>query len=898
MSEMLINATQSSELRVAIVENGILQNLDIERSGVEQKKSNIYKGRISSIEPSLGAIFVDYGCERHGFLPLKEISKEYFLSEPTDPSNPDMRKLLKTGQELVIQVEKEERGNKGAALTTFISLAGAYLVLMPNSPKAGGISRRIEGTERDQLRDALNQLKVPEGMGLIVRTAGLGKGKEELEWDFNILLQYWEAVKQAAIEGPAPYLIHQEGDAMIRSIRENLRQEPTDLIIDDADCYQSARNYLDRVRPNFSDKLKLYSEKLPLFSQCQIEQQIERAYQREIRLRSGGSIVIDHTEALVSVDINSARATRGGNIEETALNINLEAAEEIARQLRIRDIGGLIVIDFIDMSPLANRMAVENCLRQSLRKDRARIQIGRISRFGLLEMSRQRIRSALTRSNLVTCPRCSGQGTIRSVESLAHSLVHLIQEQAAKAPQQHFLLQLPVDVATYMLNEKRDVLSELEQQNHTRVTIVANPAFATPHYHLKVTKESGDKGGARTPSYEMTYTPKIEAEHKKTRSQKTAVEPAVKQYLPTESAKKAKASGGILKKIAHLLFGAPTKKPAPTTTQRPSRNAGQQTQRRTQQSSSQRRYSGNRNRNRNQSTGKTGTGTNRRTGSGTNTRTNPRNSSSTSGSSSGQRRRPSNNQQRSNQQRSNTSAQSRQRQNRNPRSQQGSSANRRNPQTNANKTVEKSSATPPIAKESQKPVTPPIKATENTTVQNETIKQPSPTAFAKTFEVHSHLTQETPQKATGPDNTLKPTQPEQKTAPTAKPAEPMQKTETAPTAKPAEPMQKTETAPTAKPAEPMQKTETAPTAKPAEPMQKTQTAPTAKPAEPMQKTETAPAPRDARATEKSSNTPPENSSSADSQKATHAEIEHRLKKELQQHTTNKQSSDEDKETKE
>ena len=363
-------------------------DLDIERPDFQQKKANIYKGRISSIEPSLGAVFVDYGEERHGFLPLKEISREYFLTE-TDPNqeNIDIRSVLKLGQELVVQVEKEERGNKGAALTTFISLAGSYLVLMPNNPRAGGISRRVETDDREHLKEAFNQLKIPEGMGLIIRTAGVGRSKEELEWDLNVLLRYWEAVKQAAIARPGPYLIHQESDVIIRAIRDYLRQDMHEVIIDEAIAYERARHYVSQVRPDFLERLQLYTGFLPLFSRFHIEEQIENAYQREVHLPSGGSLIIDHTEALVAIDINSARATKGSNIEETAFNTNIEAAEEIARQLRIRDIGGLIVIDFIDMLQTSHQREVENCLRNALRQDRARIQISRISRFGVRNVS-------------------------------------------------------------------------------------------------------------------------------------------------------------------------------------------------------------------------------------------------------------------------------------------------------------------------------------------------------------------------------------------------------------------------------------------------------------------------------------------------------------------------------
>ncbi|MCB1827045.1 MAG: Rne/Rng family ribonuclease, partial [Coxiellaceae bacterium] len=512
MKRMLINATQPDELRVAITDDSLLIDLDIEHPGQEQKKSNIYKGKITSIEPSLGAVFVDYGSERHGFLPLKEVSREYFLSEVDNMEDIDIKQVLKEGQELVVQVEKEERGTKGAALTTFISLAGSYLVLMPNNPRAGGISRRIEGDERDHLKETIGKLDLPEGMGIIIRTAGVDKSAEELKWDLDVLLRYWEATKQAAVARPGPYLIHQESDVIIRAIRDYLRQDIEEIIVDEPACYERARNYLSQVRPDFANRLKLYSNHLPLFSRFQIEQQIEEAYQREVRLPSGGSMVIDITEALISIDINSARATKGGSIEETAHNTNLEAADEIARQLRIRDIGGLIVIDFIDMTVNKNQRDVENRLREALRFDRARIQIGRISRFGLLEMSRQRLRASLSKSTQITCPRCSGRGTIRGVESLALSVIHLIQEHASRANNVTLQVQLPVDTATYLLNEKRDVIKNIENHSQVEIVIVPNPHLVSPQYQIKEVK---DDQGRVTPSYQLAKMPKVDSPAKK-----------------------------------------------------------------------------------------------------------------------------------------------------------------------------------------------------------------------------------------------------------------------------------------------------------------------------------------------------------------------------------------------
>lgn len=562
---MLINATQLDEVRVAITADSKLIDLDIEIPGQEQKKSNIYKGIITSIEPSLGAVFVNYGSERHGFLPLKEISREYFLQDDISQEfeTVDINRVLKVGQELVVQVDKEERGTKGAALTTFISLAGSFLVLMPNNPRAGGISRRIEGEERDQLRETISQLSLPEGeMGLIVRTAGLGRAKEELEWDLKILLRYWEAIKQAAVAKPGPYLIHQESDVIIRAIRDYLRQDIEEILIDNEQSYQNACHYINQVRPQFIDLLKLYRDQLPLFSRFQIEQQIENAYQREVQLPSGGSLIIDQSEALVAIDINSARATRGASIEETALSTNLEAAEEITRQLRIRDIGGLIVIDFIDMTPIRNQREVENCLRNALKKDRARIQIGRISRFGLLEMSRQRLRSSLTRSTQITCPRCDGEGTIRSIESLGLSIIHLIQEQASKVKNIHFQLQTPVDLAIYLINEKREILRDIEKHYPVKITVIPNQYMETPLYQLKQIKinPASLKHGKGMPSYKLVKVFKTETPKKQ--EIKPLLEPVIRQFLPTEEAAQAvptlckTPSSGLFKRLMAKMFGA------------------------------------------------------------------------------------------------------------------------------------------------------------------------------------------------------------------------------------------------------------------------------------------------------------------------------------------------------
>ncbi|WP_343463259.1 ribonuclease E [Pantoea sp.] len=486
MKRMLINATQQEELRVALVDGQRLYDLDIESPGHEQKKANIYKGKITRVEPSLEAAFVDYGAERHGFLPLKEVSREYFPANYNAHGRPNIKDVLREGQEVIVQIDKEERGNKGAALTTFISLAGSYLVLMPNNPRAGGISRRIEGDDRTELKEALSALELPDGMGLIVRTAGVGKSAESLQWDLSFRLKHWEAIKKAADSRPAPFLIHQESNVIVRAFRDYLRQDIGEILIDNPKVLELARQHIAALgRPDFSSKIKLYTGEIPLFSHYQIESQIESAFQREVRLPSGGSIVIDSTEALTAIDINSARATRGGDIEETAFNTNLEAADEIARQLRLRDLGGLIVIDFIDMTPVRHQRAVENRLREAVRQDRARIQISHISRFGLLEMSRQRLSPSLGESSHHVCPRCSGTGTIRDNESLSLSILRLIEEEALKDNTKEVHAIVPVPVASYLLNEKREAVSAIEKrQGGVRAVIVPNEQMETPHYSV------------------------------------------------------------------------------------------------------------------------------------------------------------------------------------------------------------------------------------------------------------------------------------------------------------------------------------------------------------------------------------------------------------------------------
>lgn len=495
MKRMLINATQKEELRIALVDGQRLYDLDIERPGYEQKKSNIYKGKVTRIEASLEAAFVDYSAERHGFLPLKEIASEYFPDQSYSRGRPSIKDALYEGQEVIVQIDKEERGNKGAALTTFISLAGSYLVLMPNNPRAGGISRRIEGADRTELKVALSALKIPEGMGLIVRTAGVGKSVDSLQWDLSFRLQHWETIRKAAKSRHAPFLIHQESNVLVRAFRDYLRPDIGEILIDNPEILELAKKHITALgRPDFRSKIKLYSGNIPLFSYYQIESQIESAFQREVRLPSGGSIVVDSTEALTAIDINSARATRGCDIEETALHTNLEAAEDIARQLRLRDLGGLIVIDFIDMTPVRHHREVENRLRDAVHQDRARIQIGRISRFGLLEMSRQRLSPSLGESNHHICSRCGGTGTVRDNESLALSILRLIEEEALKENTKEVHAIVPIQVASYLLNEKRNAVSEIERcQAGVKAIIVPNNKMQTPHYSVLRVKKGDEK---------------------------------------------------------------------------------------------------------------------------------------------------------------------------------------------------------------------------------------------------------------------------------------------------------------------------------------------------------------------------------------------------------------------
>lgn len=557
MKRMLINATQPEELRVALVDGQWLYDLDIENRNREQKKANIYKGRITRVEPSLEAAFVDYGAERHGFLPLKEISREYFSKSSGDSDGRvKIKEVVKEGTEVIVQVDKEERGNKGAALTTFISLAGRYLVLMPNNPRAGGISRRIEGEDRAELRDALSKITIPNGMGIIIRTAGVGRSAEELQWDLNYLLQLWESIDQGAKSCKAPTFLFQESNVIIRAIRDYLRQDIGEVIVDNKESFELASGFIRQVMPNFGSKVKLYQDDIPLFNRYQIESQIETAFQREVKLPSGGSIVIDVTEALVSIDINSSRATKGGDIEETALQTNLEAADEIARQLRLRDMGGLVVIDFIDMQATRNQREVENRIRDALAMDRARVQIGRISRFGLLEMSRQRLRPSLGEVHSKVCPRCNGQGTIRGTRSLALSILRLVEEEAQKERSAEIRAIAPTSVATYLLNEKRKTIFNIEQRNNTRVVVVPNAEMMTPHFEVQRLRDD-DEGTLET-SYKIVASDDHSEQEQVTDEAPINIpRPLVQPTAPTEQAPAPveKPTPGVIARLISWLQG-------------------------------------------------------------------------------------------------------------------------------------------------------------------------------------------------------------------------------------------------------------------------------------------------------------------------------------------------------
>ncbi|HWU35594.1 MAG TPA: Rne/Rng family ribonuclease [Methylovorus sp.] len=536
MKRMLFNATQSEELRVAIVDGQKLIDLDIESAGKEQRKSNIYKGIITRIEPSLEAAFVNYGTDRHGFLPFKEVARSYFQNDSDGRAR--IQDVLKEGQELIVQVDKDERGNKGAALTTFISLAGRYLVLMPNNPRGGGVSRRIEGEDRNELRDLMAQLEVPNGMSIIARTAGIGRNIEELQWDLNYLLQLWTAIEGASTMQSGPFLIYQEGSLVIRAIRDYFQPDIGEILIDTADIHEQAVQFMNHVMPGNVSRVKLYRDEIPLFSRFQIEHQIETAFSREVRLPSGGAIVIDHTEALVSVDVNSGRSTKGSDIEHTAFNTNLEAADEVARQLRLRDLGGLVVIDFIDMENQRNQREVENRLRDALHHDRARVQTGKISRFGLLELSRQRLRPSLGESNHIPCPRCHGTGHIRGIESTALHILRITQEEAMKENSAIIQVQLPVEAATFLLNEKRAEIHKIEQRSGVQVVLIPNIHMETPNYNISRIRSDDVNEETSRASYQMVELP-TEGEYNPAAQQEVKavrVEAAVKGITPASPA--------------------------------------------------------------------------------------------------------------------------------------------------------------------------------------------------------------------------------------------------------------------------------------------------------------------------------------------------------------------------
>lgn len=579
MKRMLVNATQQEELRVAMVDGQKLYDLDIEVPSREQKKANIYKGRITRIEPSLEACFVDYGSERHGFLPLKEISRVYFKPGTDLSGRINVRDVLSEGQEIVVQVDKEERGNKGAALTTFISLAGRFLVLMPNNPRAGGVSRRVEGDDRDELREAMAALQIPDGMGIIIRTAGVGRSVEELQWDMDYLIQVWQAIEKAAAERSGAFLIYQESNVIIRALRDYVRTDIGEILVDDEKMFQEAQAFMQQVMPQSLSRLKYYDDRVPLFTRFQIESQIAAAFSREVRLPSGGALVIDHTEALVAIDVNSSRATKGSDIEETALRTNLEAADEVARQLRLRDLGGLIVIDFIDMTPQKNQREVEDRLRDALKMDRARVQVGRLSRFGLMEMSRQRLRPSLGESTQVVCPRCAGEGRIRGVESMSLSILRLIEEEAMKERTSRVVAQMPVEVATFLLNEKRAIISSIQERCGIELVLVPNPHMETPRYDIqRMRDDEVRQAGPASASYKLITEPEAPPVPGAEMKRELPEQPMVKGITPASPAPASKpvaaieAGPGLFVRLWRSLFGSGEKavRPQPA---RPERNA-------------------------------------------------------------------------------------------------------------------------------------------------------------------------------------------------------------------------------------------------------------------------------------------------------------------------------------
>jgi ribonuclease E len=583
MKRILINATQPEEIRVAMVDGQRLYDLDIEHPFRAQKKANIYKGIITRIEPSLEAAFVNYGAQRHGFLSFREVAPEYYHPDARSNGRPNVKDMLREGQEVLVQVDKEERGNKGAALTTYLSLAGRYLVLMPNNPKAGGVSRRIEGEDRQQIKQTLNELDVPDSMGVIVRTAGIDREADELSWDLDYLKTLWTAIQQAYQQHQGPTLLYQESNVIIRALRDYFRRDIGEIIIDNDKVYRQARDFMQAVMPHNLRKLKHYTDGTPLFSRFQVENQIETAYQRTVGLPSGGAIVIDHTEALISIDINSARSTKGQDIEETALNTNLEAADEIARQLRLRDLGGLVVIDFIDMLPSKHQREVEKRLRDAMKLDRARVQVGRISRFGLLEMSRQRLRPSLGESSQIVCPRCTGHGHIRSTDSLALSILRLIEEEAMKEMTSKVITQVPIAVATFLLNEKRQALADIQSRRKIELLVIPNPYLDTPHYEISRVRNDGQEM-EEIPSYKHIPEPPEQetATEQETLPKQAPVEAAVTNVMPSKPAPTVSrqetsesvadetkpatpAKPGLVRRLFSSLFGSgnkPTETPA------------------------------------------------------------------------------------------------------------------------------------------------------------------------------------------------------------------------------------------------------------------------------------------------------------------------------------------------
>ncbi len=595
MKRMLFNATQAEELRVAIVDGQKLIDLDIEHAGQEQKKSNIYKAVVTRVEPSLEAVFVDYGAERHGFLPFKELTREYVAGETGEGTRAKIAQNLKVGQEILVQVEKDERGNKGAALTTYISLAGRYLVLMPNNPRGGGVSRRIEGEDRAELRETLDQLEIPEGMSVIARTAGIGRTAEELKWDMNYLIQLWEAIAGAAKEVKGPELIYLESSLVVRAIRDLFQPDIGEILIDTQEIFEQAQSFMSTVMPANVNKVKLYHDDVPLFSRFQIEHQIETAYRRDVTLPSGGAIIIDHTEALVSIDVNSARATKGHDIEETAFRTNCEAADEIARQLRLRDLGGLVVIDFIDMESGKNQREVENRLRDALHHDRARVQTGKISRFGLLELSRQRLQPALSESSYIPCPRCHGLGHIRDTASSALHILRIIQEEAMKESTGAVHAQVPVDVATFLLNEKRQDIHKIETRFKVNVLLIPNIHLETPNYEIERLRTDSEKIDLVKPSYEMVNRPveEVAAKAAEAEAKPARPEPLVKGITPAQPAPIAAdpvpqrertavpqpaaaqtPAPSLWKRFTSLFSSAPAPAPQPIAESRPARKDG------------------------------------------------------------------------------------------------------------------------------------------------------------------------------------------------------------------------------------------------------------------------------------------------------------------------------------